>query len=68
MHKNIKLLLQYPCIQVRSTVDTNQIKTIILLQYTCSVQEMESLPMRNASYTVSQKTGHHTFVHIFTNY
>jgi len=33
-----------------STVNTNQIKSIILLQNTRSVQEMESLPMRNASY------------------
>ena len=28
----------------------NQMKSIILLQNTRSVQEMESLPMRNASY------------------
>jgi len=35
-------------IQVRSTVNTNQIKSIILLQNTNCVQEMESLPMRNA--------------------
>jgi len=31
-------------------VNTNQIKSTILLQNTRSVQEMESLPMRNASY------------------
>jgi len=37
-------------IQVRSTVNTNQIKSIIQLQNTRSVQEMEYLPMRNASY------------------
>jgi len=33
-------------IQVRSTVNTNQIKSLILIQNTRSVQEMESLPMR----------------------
>jgi len=33
-----------------STVNTNQIKSIILLQNTRSVQEMESMTMRNASY------------------
>ena len=50
MHKNIKL--QYPFkLEARSsTVNTNQIKSIILQQNTRSVQEMESLPMRNASY------------------
>jgi len=41
MHQNIKL-------QYRSTVNTNQIKSIILLQNTRSVQEMESLPVKNA--------------------
>ena len=35
-------------IQIRSTVNANQIKSLILLQNTRSVQEMESLPMRNA--------------------
>ena len=37
-------------IQIRSTVNTNQIKSLMLLQSTRSVQEMESLPVRNASY------------------
>ena len=40
MHKNIKL--QY-LFKYRSTVNTNQIKSIILLQNTRSVQEIESL-------------------------
>ena len=37
-------------VQIRSTVSMNQIKSIIMLQNTRSDQEMESLPMRNASY------------------
>jgi len=40
MHKNIKLQYSFNLIQVRSTVNTNQIKTIILLQNTRSVKEM----------------------------
>jgi len=47
MHKNVKTTVS---IEIRSTVNTNQIKSIIMLQNTRSVQEMESLPMRNASY------------------
>ena len=42
-------------IQVRSTFkhrqyESNKVNNLILLQNTRSVQEMESLPMRNASY------------------
>ena len=42
--------LNYSICLSKSTVYTNQMKSIILLQNTRSVQEMESLPMRNASY------------------
>ena len=48
-HKNMHRKHQTTVsIQIRSIVNTNQIKSIILLQNTRCVQEMESLPMRNA--------------------
>jgi len=51
VHKNIKLKYSIRSNKKhRATVNTNQIKSIILLQNTCSVQETESLSMRNASY------------------
>ena len=47
--KNMHKTLNYFIHSSKTTVNTNQIKSITLLQNTRSVQEMESLPMRNAS-------------------